>query len=63
MTRRERFAGTVLEMGITRPLIFCGLCWVLGTALGTARAIYLLAAAEDMDIDLPDEEWVGRWIA
>lgn len=59
MTRRERYAGTVLELGITRPLIFCGLCWVIGTALGTVRACWLIAQAEDVDVDCDDldSEW------
>ena len=62
MTRRD-WTGTVLELGITRPLLFCGAAWLIGTALGTLRALVILAAAEDVDIELPDEEWVGSWIA
>lgn len=59
-SRREAWAGTLFELGITRPLLTLAAAVGIGSALGALRAAVLLAQAEDVDVDLADVV-AGPW--
>jgi hypothetical protein len=64
-TRRSAWAGTIVEAGVTKPLLVCAAAIGIGSLLGGLRATWLLMQAEDVDVtddggSLPGLLY-GRW--
>lgn len=53
-TRREIWAGSIFEAGVTRPLLVLTAAVGLGSLLGALRAAVLLAMSEEVLVDLDD---------